>query len=363
MSSLVYNFGAGPAMLPREVMAKAQAEFLDYQGMGASVIEISHRSKEFNAIVDRCDELIRELSSLPENYKILYVHGGARMQFSAIPMNLMPRTSAGKALYFETGNFAKLANKEAARYGQVEIVASSADTDYDRIPEFNAADIDQDAAYAHITSNNTIYGTRWNQFPDTGAVPLVADATSEMFSREIDISKFGAIYAGFQKNLGPSGLALVLIREDLLGHAMPHTPTMLDYQVYADNHSMANTTNTFALYMLMLTLEWKVQQGGIAALEKVNERKAETLYQILDDSGFYVGNAQPAHRSMMNVTFNLANTELSDLFLKEALENGLYALKGHRAVGGIRACIYNPMPLEGVQALAEFMREFERTRG
>lgn len=350
-------------MLPTEVMERAQQEFLDYQGMGASVIEISHRSKEFNAIVDRCDALIRELSGLPDNYQILYAHGGARMQFSAMPLNLLQRSETRKALYFETGNFAKLARKEAERYGNIEIAATSEATNFDRIPEVNAADIDQDAAYAHLTSNNTIYGTRWNQFPDTGEVPLVADMTSEIFSRTIDYSKFGAIFAGFQKNLGPSGVALVLMREDLIGNALPETPALLDYKVYADNHSLANTINTFAMYMLMLMLEWKQEQGGIAALEKINEEKAQTLYELIDGSDFYLGSAHPESRSVMNVTFNLAQDDLAGKFLEEALQNGLYALKGHRAVGGIRASIYNAMPLAGVQALAEFMKEFERVNG
>lgn len=363
MSSRVFNFSAGPAMLPTSVMEKAQAEFLDYQGMGASVIEISHRCKEFDQIVDRCDALIRELSGLPDNYKILYAHGGARMQFSAIPMNLLPRSATNKAIYFETGNFAKLARKEAQKYGDIKVLANGESTNYDRILPVAEAEIDQDAAYAHLTSNNTIYGTQWKTFPNAGAVPLVADMTSEIFSRVLDYSQFGVVYAGFQKNLGPSGVALVMMREDLLGNAMPQTPTLLDYQVYADNHSMANTINTFAMYMLMLMLEWKKEQGGIAALQKVNEQKAKTLYDVIDASSFYIGSAQPESRSMMTVTFNLANNDLAGKFISEALANGLYALKGHRAVGGIRASIYNAMPLAGVQALADFMQEFERVNG
>ncbi|MCB1661617.1 MAG: 3-phosphoserine/phosphohydroxythreonine transaminase [Pseudomonadales bacterium] len=363
MSSRVFNFSAGPAMLPTEVMEKAQQEFLDYRGMGASVIEISHRCKEFDQIVDRCDELIRELSGLPSNYKMLYVHGGARMQFSAIPMNLLPLSASRKAVYFETGNFAKLARKEAEKFGNIKIAATSEATNFDRIPKVSVADVDQDAAYAHMTSNNTIYGTRWQEFPDTGVVPLVADMTSEIFSRVIDYSQFGAVYAGFQKNLGPSGVALVMMREDLIGKATPDTPTLLDYKVYMDNHSMANTINTFAMYMLMLMLEWKKEQGGIAALEKINQQKAKTLYELIDASDFYLGSAQPESRSVMTVTFNLANNDLAGQFLAEALKNGLYALKGHRAVGGIRASIYNAMPLAGVQALADFMKEFERVNG
>ena len=361
--SRVFNFGAGPAMLPREVMEKAQAEFLDYNGIGASIVEISHRSKDFDAIVDACDELIYELSGVPKNYKLLYVHGGARMQFSAMPMNLLPRSESGKMLYFETGNFAKLAHQEAAKYGEVQVVASGKETGYDRIPDYDPAVFNQDAAYVHITSNNTLYGTRWNEFPKTGDIPLVADMTSELFSRQLDFSQFGAVYAGFQKNLGPSGTALVMIREDLLGNAMPTTPTLLDYADYAKSHSMSNTISTFNMYILKLVLEWKKAQGGIAALEARNEQKSGILYDVLDNSDFYVPVAHKDHRSTMNVTFNLKNNDLLDSFLKQALAEGLYALKGHRAVGGVRASIYNAMPVEGCQALADFMVEFERTNG
>ena len=361
--SRVFNFGAGPAMLPVEVMEKAQAEFLDYNGIGASIVEISHRSKDFDAIVDACDELIYELSSVPKNYKLLYVHGGARMQFSAMPMNLLPRSESGKMLYFETGNFAKLAHQEAAKYGEVQIVASGKDSGFDRIPDYDPAVFNQDAAYVHITSNNTLYGTRWNEFPETGDIPLVADMTSELFSRVLDFSKFGAVYAGFQKNLGPSGTALVMIREDLLGNAMPTTPTLLDYADYAKSHSMSNTISTFNMYILKLVLEWKKAQGGLAALEERNNKKAAVLYDVLDNSDFYVPVAHKDHRSTMNVTFNLKNNDLLDSFLKQALGEGLYALKGHRAVGGVRASIYNAMPIEGCQALADFMVEFERKNG
>jgi len=363
MTSRIYNFSAGPAMLPIPVMEQIQKEFLDYQGMGASLIEISHRSPEFKDILDEADSLFKELTSLPDQYKILYVHGGARMQFSAVPMNLMGRTAAKKAIYFETGNFAKLALEEARRYGTIEVAGSAAETNYDRIPSYDPESFDKDAAYVHITSNNTIFGTRWNAFPETGDIPLVADMTSELLSREIDFSKFGIIYAGLQKNLGPSGLALVIVREDLLGKASPETPTLLDYAVYEKNHSLANTTNTFAIYAVKLVLQWLKDQGGVAAIEKINEQKANLLYSILDRSEFYKGAAQREHRSIMNVTFNLTKDDLLDTFLKEALKEGLYALKGHRNVGGVRASIYNAMPLEGVQALADFMKEFERKNG
>ena len=350
-------------MLPTPVMEKAQQEFLDFKGLGAGLIEISHRSKEFDDVINRADQLLTELAAIPENYKILYVHGGAQMQFSAIPMNLLPHKAAGKAAYVESGNFAKLAAKEAARYGDISTVASSEATNYDRIPDLDPATVAADNSYLHITSNNTIYGTRWNQFPVIDGVPLVADMTSELLSRKLDINQFGVIFAGLQKNLGPSGMAVVIIREDLLGAAMPHTPNLLNYQTYADKHSLANTNNTFAIYMMMLVLEWLKEQGGVGTMEQSNEAKAKLLYDVIDGSDFYQGNAAPEHRSIMNVTFNLANNDLLDDFLSQALANGLYALKGHRNVGGARASIYNAMPVAGCEALASFMQEFERTNG
>lgn len=357
----VYNFGAGPAMLPTPVMERAQKEFLNFANLGAGLIEISHRSKEFEAVVDASDSLLIELAGIPANYKILYVHGGAQMQFSAIPMNLINRLPAKKAAYIESGNFAKLAAKEAARYGTIVTAASSADNNYDRIPEFDTSKLASDTSYVHITSNNTLYGTRWNKFPDTGAIPLVADMTSELMSRKIDIAKFGVIYAGLQKNLGPAGLACVIIRDDLLDYALPETPNLLNYKTYAEQHSLANTNNTFAIYMMKLVLEWLKDEGGVTAIEKQNEAKAKLLYDVIDSSGFYVGVSHPAHRSTMNVTFNLANNDLLDEFLKGADARGLYALKGHRAVGGARASIYNAMPVAGCQALADYMQEFAKS--
>jgi len=363
MSNKVYNFGAGPATLPEPVMQKIQQEWCDYQGMGVSVIEISHRAKEFKAILEEAQALFRELTGLPDNYRILFIHGGARMQFSALPLNLAGRKPDKKCLYFETGNFAKLAAKDAKPFCNVEIVASSADTNFDRIPEYAPAAIGNAASYVHITSNNTIYGTRWNAFPETGEVPLIADMTSEILSRQIDYSRFGVVYAGMQKNLGPSGMAMVIIREDLLGQASEQTPLLLNYtQADADN-SLTNTTNTFAVYTCKLVLEWLKEQGGVAAIEKRNEEKAARLYRVIDASGYYRGVAQSAHRSIMNVSFNLASEELEAKFLKEAGAAGLYALKGHRNVGGIRASIYNPMPMAGVETLAGFMEEFEKKNG
>jgi len=359
----VFNFGAGPAMLPTSVMEKARDEFLNYKDLGAGLIEISHRSKQFEAVINRTDELFRELSGLPENFKILYVHGGAQMQFSAIPMNLIGRNPAHKAAYLETGNFASLARKEASKYGNISVAATSGATNFDRIPDFDPASLDADTSYVHLTSNNTIFGTRWNKFPDTGDIPLVADMTSELLSRQLDYNQFGAIFAGLQKNLGPAGMALVLMREDLLGSALPYTPSLLDYSVYEKSHSLQNTNNTFAIYIMCLVLEWLKEQGGVATIEALNEKKAALIYEAIDNTDFYIGSARKADRSVMNVTFNIVKPELSEAFLSEANKLGLYALKGHRLVGGIRASIYNAMPIEGCMALVEFMKDFERRNG
>lgn len=363
MSEKVYNFGAGPAMLPVPVMEKIQQEWLDYQGMGVSIIEISHRAKEFVAVLNEAQALFRELTGVPDNFRILFVHGGARMQFSALPLNFAGRVPSRKCLYVESGNFAQLAAEEAQNFCHVETIASSEKTDYDRIPDLNAIPIPQDAAYLHITGNNTIYGTRWNQFPHTGDVPLIADMTSELLSRQIDYSQFGVVYAGLQKNLGPSGMAMVIVREDLLGFADQQTPLLLNYTQCDKDNSLTNTTNTFAVYVIKLVLEWLKDQGGVAAIETLNEQKAARLYQVIDSGYFYKGIAQSEHRSIMNVSFKLPNEELDDKFLKEANAIDLYALKGHRNVGGIRASIYNPMPMAGVEKLAKFMEEFERKNG
>ncbi len=361
--SRVYNFGAGPAMLPLEVMEKAQKEFLNYRDMGASVIEISHRSKEFDEIINRTDELLAELAGIPDNYKILYVHGGAQMQFSAIPLNIINRLPARKAAFVQTGAWSVKAAKEAARYGTAIDVASSKDKNFSYIPEFDAGALDDDVSYLHITSNNTLFGTRWHQFPDTGDVPLVADMTSEFMSRQLDISKFGIIFAGLQKNLGPAGLALVIIREDLLEYALPETPGLLNYKSYAEQHSLANTNNTFAIYMMSLVLEWLKAEGGVAAMEKRNNEKAKLIYDYIDSQDFYFGTAQAAHRSVMNVTFNMQKEDLLGDFVAQAEAAGLYALKGHRDVGGARASIYNAMPMAGCQALVDFMQEFAARNG
>jgi phosphoserine aminotransferase len=363
MSQQVYNFGAGPAMLPVPVMEKIRDEFLDFQGMGISIIEISHRAKQFEKVLVETQERFRQLTNLPDNYKILFIHGGARMQFAALPLNLADRSPGKKCLYVESGNFAKLAHKDAKPFGDIKVIASSAATNYDRIPVLTSEMIDQDAAYLHVTGNNTLYGSRWQTFPETGAVPLVVDQTSEMLSRVIDYRKFGCVYAGLQKNLGPAGTAIVVIREDLLEYASPQTPTLLNYKVCAADNSLTNTANTFAIYVTGLVLEWLQQQGGVAAIEKVNEQKAKILYDLIDAGDYYRGVVLPEFRGTMNVSFNLATPELEEKFLKEAGAQGLYALKGHRNVGGIRASIYNAMPLAGVETLAAFMQEFAKKNG
>ncbi len=363
MTHRVFNFGAGPAMLPLPVMEKIRDEFLDYRGMGASVIEISHRSKEFQAIQDEAKALLYELAGIPGNYRILFVHGGARMQFAALPLNLAGRSATRTCLYVETGNFSQLAIKDAQPFAEVKVVASGAASGFRSLPSLDPAVIDQGAAYLHITSNNTVCGTRWNTFPEAGSVPLIADQTSEILSRVIDYRKFGVIYAGLQKNLGPSGMAVVVIREDLLGTPAAQTPLLLNYTQLDKDDSLTNTTNTFAVYVVRCMLEWLKAEGGVAAMERRNEEKAAVLYRALDESGFYRGFADPSCRSTMNVTFHLPTPDLEKRFAQEALKAGLYALEGHRAVGGLRASIYNPMPLAGVEALAGFMREFERKNG
>lgn len=363
MKDPVYNFGAGPAMLPIPVMKKIQEEWLDYNGMGVSVIEISHRTKEFADIINGAQALFRELTGLPDNYRILFVHGGARMQFSALPLNFAGRSPGRKCLYVETGNFAKLAAKEAQAVCDVNVIAGSAENNYATIPQVSPDLIDQNAAYLHITGNNTIYGTRWNEFPRAGEVPLIADMTSELLSRKIDYNQFGVVYAGLQKNLGPSGMAMVIVREDLLGHADATTPTLLNYTQCDKDNSLTNTTNTFAVYAIKLVLEWLKEEGGVEAIEKLNEQKAARLYQVIDADDYYRGIAHPEYRSIMNVSFTLPSEDLDKKFLAEADAAGLYALKGHRSVGGARASIYNPMPMAGVEKLAAFMEDFRRQNG
>ena len=359
----VFNFSPGPAMLPDAVMLRVQQEFLNYGGIGASIIEISHRSKDFVAVVEEAVALFRELVSLPENYAVLFVHGGARMQFSAIPMNLIGLKPAHRAAYVETGVFSGTAIKDAAPYGTIETVASGRADNFVRIPEPDMGSIPADTSYLHITTNNTAYGTRWNTFPEAGDIPVVADTTSEILSRVMDYSRFGVVYASLQKNLGPGGTAIVVVRKDLLGHALPMTPPLLDYAAVEKGQSLINTPSSFNIYFTREVLRWMKGLGGVREIERRNNQKAQLLYGALDQSSFYKPLVDKAHRSTMNVTFDLPSPEALEVFLKQAGREGLYSLKGYRAVGGVRASIYNGMPLEGVEALVSFMKEFERSRG
>ena len=359
----IFNFAPGPAMLPDAVMVHAQQEFLNYGGLGASIIEISHRSKDFVAVVEEAVALFRELVSLPENYAVLFMHGGARMQFSAVPMNLIGLKAAHRAAYVETGVFSGTAIKDAAPYGTMETVASGKGENFVRIPDLDVASIPNDASYLHITTNNTAYGTRWNRFPETGDLTLVADTTSEILSRVMDYSRFGVVYASLQKNLGPGGTAIVVVRKDLMGHALPQTPTLLNYAAVEKGQSLVNTPSSFNIYITREVLRWIKEQGGVSEIERRNNQKAQLLYDALDQSSFYKPYVDKAHRSTMNVTFDLPTAEALEAFLKQAGREGLSSLKGYRAVGGVRASIYNGMPMEGVEALVSFMKEFERSHG
>ncbi|MBQ4332840.1 MAG: 3-phosphoserine/phosphohydroxythreonine transaminase [Clostridia bacterium] len=354
----VYNFSAGPSMLPEAVLTKAAAEMLDYEGSGQSVMEMSHRSKVYQSIIDKTEALLREIMNIPENYKVLFLQGGASSQFAMVPMNLM--TGSGKADYVITGQWAKKAYKEAARYGQANVVASSEDKTFSYIPKLDKSTFTPDADYFHICMNNTIYGTVYHELPDTGDVPLVADISSCVLSRPIDVSKFGVLYAGAQKNMAPSGVTVVIIREDLIGKAMDITPTMFNYQTHADNGSMFNTPPCYTIYVMKLVLEWiKEEIGGLDKMQELNEKKAALLYDFLDNSKLFKGTVVPEDRSLMNIPFVTGNEELDAKFVKEATAAGFVNLKGHRSVGGMRASIYNAMPLEGVEKLVAFMQKFE----
>ena len=351
----VYNFAAGPSMMPEEALQTAAREMLDYRGTGMSVMEMSHRSAMYQEIFDETEALVRELMGVPENYSVLFLQGGATGQFAAIPLNLLSRS----ADYIDSGNFAHGALTEAQKYGAVRCVASSRDENYVSIPAWNPADFDPEADYFYITTNNTIFGTRYASLPETGAVPLVADMSSTILSEVYDVSRFGVIYAGAQKNIGPAGLTLVIVRKDLLGRARKDCPKILNWTVMDEKGSMLNTPPTYAIYMAGLCMKWLKKQGGVAAIEKVNIEKSSLLYALLDESAFYRPKAAPASRSRMNVTFTTPSPELDAKFVKEAASQGLVSLKGHRLTGGIRASIYNAMPMEGVRALADFMKKFE----
>ncbi len=355
--SRVYNFSAGPSMLPLEVLEKAQKEMCEYPGAGMSVMEMSHRSKEYDEIIKGCEALVRELMHVPDNYKVLFLQGGGSSQFTMVPMNLGNKNK--KCDIVVTGQWAKKAMQEAKRYITVNEIASSQDKTFSYIPKLDKATFSKDADYFYICLNNTIYGTKFNELPDTGDVPLVADISSMIMSEELDVSKFGLLFAGAQKNLGPAGVTLVIVREDLLGNTMDITPTMFDYQLHADNDSLYNTPPTYGIYIMKLVLEWIKEKGGVAAVEKINREKAELLYNFLDNSKLFKGTVAKEDRSLMNVPFVTGNEELDAKFVKESKAAGLMNLKGHRSVGGMRASIYNAMPIEGVQALVDFMKKFE----
>ena len=353
----VYNFSAGPSALPEAVLLKAQSEMLIYGSSGMSVMEMSHRSKDYMAIIEAAEASLRELMQIPQNYKVLFLQGGASLQFAMVPLNLL--NNSHKADYVLTGVWAKKAYKEASRYGKINVVGSSEDKTFSYIPELDPATFDKEADYFHITTNNTIYGTRYTQLPDTGAVPLVGDMSSDILSKHYDVSKFGLICAGAQKNLGAAGVTVVIVREDLAGHAMDFTPTMLNYQSHIENGSMYNTPPTYGIYLCKLVFDWLKERGGVAAIEQVNLAKAKLLYDYLDGSTMFSATANPKDRSIMNVPFITGSDELNDKFIKAATAAGFVQLKGHRSVGGMRASIYNAMPLEGVQKLVNFMKKFE----
>ena len=353
----VFNFSAGPGALPVEVLEKAQQELVCYGDSGMSVMEMSHRSKQYDAIIKGAEAKLRQIMEIPDNYKVLFLQGGASLQFAMIPLNLMRNSK--KADYIESGMFASKAIKEAEKFLKVNVVGSSKSDKYSYIPKIDSDSFDKEADYVYICANNTIYGTKYNNFPDTGNIPLVADMSSCILSEKVDVSKFGMIYAGAQKNLGPAGVTLVIIRDDLIGYADDKVPAMLNYKLMAENDSMYNTPPTYGIYMLKLMFEWIEAQGGVEALEERNKAKAKALYDFLDGSKMFKPTAAKEDRSLMNVTFVTGNDELDSKFVKEATAAGFVNLKGHRSVGGMRASIYNAMTLEGVQKLVEFMQKFE----
>jgi len=352
-----YNFSAGPSMLPEEVLEEAAANLTNYKGCGESVMEMSHRSKEFDNIIKTAEKDLRDLMNIPDNYKVLFIQGGGTLQFSMVPMNLLGRH--GKADYVLTGSWAKKAAKEAEKFGDIKIAASSEEDTFTYIPEVGKGDFRADADYVHITFNNTIYGTHYPYIPDTGDIPLVADMSSCILSEQIDVSKFGLIYAGAQKNVAPAGVVIVIIREDLIGHADEKVPVYLDYKTHADKDSLYNTPPCFCIYMAGEVFKNIKKKGGLAALEKINREKAARLYDYIDSSSLYKCPVREKDRSLMNVVFVTGNEELDKKFVAEAKAEGLHNLNGHRSIGGMRASIYNAMPEEGVDKLISFMKKFE----
>jgi phosphoserine aminotransferase len=357
----IYNFSSGPAVLPVPVLEQIQRDLIALPGVGMSIMEVSHRSKVFEDVIQKAEADIRSLAGIPSNYKVLFLQGGASLQFSMVPLNLL--TPGSTADYIVTGSWTDKAAKEAKKVGAVNIAASTEADNFSRIPKQGELKLTAGAAYAHITSNNTIEGTQWHTLPDVGDAPLVSDASSDLFCRPIDVSRFGLIYAGAQKNLGPSGVTLVIVREDLMTRSTRQLHTMLNYAVHAENGSLYNTPPSFAIYTLGLVMRWLIDRGGLEAIGGVNARKAAKLYAELDRTGFWRPTASHEDRSLMNVTFRLAAEELEKKFVKESTAAGFDGLKGHRSVGGMRASIYNAFPEEGVDALIEFMREFERQNG
>jgi phosphoserine aminotransferase len=356
----IFNFSAGPSMLPLEVLQKAHDDMFNYNGSGMSVMEMSHRSKVFEEIINSAEDGLRQVMGIPDNYKVLFLQGGASLQFAMVPMNLMKTSRADYAL---TGNFSQKAYEEAQKFGNVRIAASTKDENYCRIPQQEELMLDPSADYLHLCFNNTIYGTKWNYIPETGSVPLVADMSSCILSEPIDVSKFGLIYAGAQKNVAPAGLTLVIIREDLIGSVPTATPTMLNYGIMAKNGSMYNTPPCYPIYICKLVLDWIKGLGGLEAMQARNQKKAALLYDYLDQSKLFRCVAEPASRSMMNVTFRTDSDDLNAKFAKESAAAGMSNLKGHRSVGGMRASIYNAMPIEGVEKLVAFMERFEKVNG
>lgn len=360
-SERIFNFSAGPAVLPVPVLEKAQSELVSLPGVGMSILEVSHRSKVFEDVLARAEADIRQLANVPSNYRVLFLQGGASLQFTMVPMNLLP--AGATADYLVTGVWSTKAVDEARKIGKVHIAATTKAEQFTRIPRAEEIVLTAGAAYVHMTSNNTIYGTEWKSLPDVGDIPLVSDTSSDMFSRPMDVARHALIYGGAQKNMGPAGVTVVIIREDLLSRSAASLPVMLSYAVHAENGSLYNTPPVFAIYMVGLVTRWLIEQGGLAAIAAVNERKAGKLYAEIDRTGFYRGTAQKESRSLMNVTFRLPSEDLENEFVKDAEKAGLDGLKGHRSVGGIRASIYNAFPEAGVDALADFMREFERRHG
>lgn len=354
----VYNFSAGPSMLPEDVLKKCAAEMLEHGTSGQSVMEMSHRSKEYQAIIDKTEADLRELMNIPDDYAVLFLQGGASSQFAMLPLNLMNKNK--KADFVVTGQWAKKAYAEAARYGEAKVIASSADKTFSYIPKLDKSTFTPDADYFHICMNNTIYGTKWNTLPETGNVPLVADISSCMLSEPIDVKKFGVLYGGAQKNVAPAGLTIVIIRKDLIGNAMDITPTMFNYSTHYENGSMFNTPPCYTIYVAGLVLEWIKERGGLPAMQEYNVKKAKLLYDFLDNSKLFKGTVVPEDRSLMNVPFITGNDELDAKFVAESKAAGFVNLKGHRSVGGMRASIYNAMPIEGVEKLVDFMSKFEK---